>query len=125
MSTEAEIHALATCYLDSAERGDIPAHAECYAPDATIWHNVDEKEQTRDTNIEASREFFRIIGQRVFAERRIHVFSGGFVHQHELQGVRADGVRVVMPICIVCQVKDGRITRREEYFDSARLAQFL
>jgi hypothetical protein len=52
------------------------------------------------------------------------VFEGGFVHQHELRGVRADGVKLALPACLVCLVKDGKITRLDEYFDSARVAEF-
>ena len=40
-------------------------------------------------------------------------------------GTRAlDGVRVALPACIVCAVKDGKITRLDEYFNSARVAEF-
>jgi ketosteroid isomerase-like protein len=47
------------------------------------------------------------------------------VQQHVLRGTRAlDGVRVALPACIVCAVKDGKITRLDEYFDSARVAEF-
>jgi ketosteroid isomerase-like protein len=53
------------------------------------------------------------------------VFDGGFTHQHELQGVRRDGVRVHLAACIVCQVADGKITRLDEYFDSAQVAEFV
>jgi ketosteroid isomerase-like protein len=31
---------------------------------------------------------------------------------------------VSLPACIVCQVKNGRITRLDEYFDSAAVEQF-
>ena len=51
-------------------------------------------------------------------------FDDGFVQQHVLHGVRADGVAVTLPACIVCQVEHGRITRLDEYFDSARGAVF-
>ena len=52
----------------------------------------------------------------------LRVFDGGFVQQHELRGVRQDGVAVRLAACIVCAVEDGRITRLDEYFDSAQLA---
>jgi ketosteroid isomerase-like protein len=53
------------------------------------------------------------------------VFPGGFVQQHVLRGTRKhDGERLALPACIVCAVKDGKITRLDEYFDSARVAEF-
>jgi ketosteroid isomerase-like protein len=54
----------------------------------------------------------------------VHTFDGGFVHQHVLSGTRKDGARLSLPACLVCEVKDGRITRLDEYFDSARVAEF-
>jgi hypothetical protein len=42
-----------------------------------------------------------------------------------LEGVRRDGARVALEACIVCQVRDGRITRLDEYFDSAAVAKFV
>jgi len=65
------------------------------------------------------------IVDRLYDERRLNVFPGGFVHQHVLRGTRKhDGVRVALPACVICQVKDGKITRLDEYFDSAGVAQF-
>jgi len=48
-----------------------------------------------------------------------------FVQQHELTGVRADGVAVRLSACIVCAVEGGLITRLDEYFDSAQVAKFI
>ena len=50
---------------------------------------------------------------------------GGFVQQHVLRGTRKhDGARLALPAYVVCAVKDGKITRLDEYFDSARVADF-
>lgn len=124
MSDQDGVRSLAKRFFDAVEAGDIAAVYECYAPDARIWHNTDELEQSRDENAATLRGFVERIPQRVYAKRRLQVFPGGFVHQHELQCVRADGVRVVLPACIVCEVQDGRISRLDEYFDSARVAEF-
>jgi len=124
MSTEADTRALAKRFFDAVEQGDIDTLHACYAPDAKIWHNTDEAEQSRDDNAETLRGFVQRIPSRTYAKRRLQVFDGGFVHQHELQGVRRDGVKVHLPACIVCLVKDGKITRLDEYFDSAHVAEF-
>jgi ketosteroid isomerase-like protein len=124
MTDETAMRALAKRFFDSVEQGDIDTLYDCYAPDAKIWHNTDEQEQSRDDNAETLRGFAKRISHRVYAHRRVQVFDGGFVHQHELQGVRADGVALSLPACLVCLVKDGKITRLDEYFDSARVAEF-
>ena len=124
MTSQPEIQALAKRFFDAVEAGDIETVHGCYAPDARIWHNTDGAEQSRDDNARTLRGFARLISNRVYAERRLHVFDGGFVQQHEVHGVRQDGVAVRLTACIVCAVADGRITRLDEYFDSAQVAQF-
>jgi ketosteroid isomerase-like protein len=53
------------------------------------------------------------------------VFPGGFVQQHTLEGKRThDDAPVRLPCVIVCAVENGKITRLDEYFDSAHVAQF-
>jgi ketosteroid isomerase-like protein len=124
MTSQSDIQALAKRFFDAVEAGDIETVHGCYATDAKIWHNTDGAEQTRDDNARTLRGFARLISNRVYAERRLHVFDGGFVQQHELRGVRPDGVAVRLTACIVCAVEDGRIARLDEYFDSAQVAQF-
>lgn len=123
MSVDA-IAALARRFFDAVESGDIDTVYGCYAPGAKIWHNTDRLEQTRDENAATLRDFIRRIPTRSYAERRLSLFSDGFVHQHELRCVRLDGVAVTLPACVVCEVSAGQITRLDEYFDSAQVAAF-
>jgi ketosteroid isomerase-like protein len=124
MSQESEIRALAKRFFDAVENGDIDTLRGCYARDARIWHNTDDQEQRPEDNVETLKGFVQRISNRVYAGRRLSVFDGGFVQQHELRGVRADGVSVRLTACIVCAVADGLITRLDEYFDSAQVAEF-
>ena len=125
MSSESDVRALAKRFFDAVEAGDIDTLYGCYAPAAKIWHNTDDAEQSRDDNAETLRGFVKRISNRVYANRRLHVFEGGFVQQHELRGVRADGAAVRLTACIVCAVEGGLITRLDEYFDSAQVAKFV
>ncbi len=123
--TEDKMKALAKHFFDSVEAGDIDGLLACYAPDAKIWHNTDQEVQTPDDNRKTLASMVTRISDRVYEDRRIDLFPGGFVQQHILRGTRVqDGVRLELPACVVCRVKDGRITRLDEYFDSAHVAQF-
>lgn len=125
MSDDAEIRALAKRFFDCVEAGDIDGLVACYAPDAEIWHNTDEQIQGPEDNRKTLAGMVTRILDRVYDNRRVEVFAGGFVQQHVLRGTRShDGVRVALPACIVCAVTDGKITRLDEYFDSARVADF-
>jgi ketosteroid isomerase-like protein len=64
------------------------------------------------------------VPERHYTRRRLEVFEGGFVEQHLLRGKLADGREVSLAACIVCKVRDGRITRLDEYFDSAELEKW-
>jgi ketosteroid isomerase-like protein len=123
--TDDAVRALAKRFFDCVEAGDVDGLVACYAPDARIWHNTDRAEQTPAENRATLNGMVARILDREYADRRLQVFPGGFVQQHVLKGTRAnDGVRVELPACIVCQVTDGKVTRLDEYFDSAQVAAF-
>lgn len=119
------IRAMATRFFDAIEQGDIATMAGTFTPDAAIWHNTDEQFVTVEQTAQTLGGMVGRIRDRRYADRRIQVFPGGFVQQHVLEGVRVhDGVAVRLPCCIVCAVEDLRITRLDEYFDSAHVATF-
>lgn len=123
--TDEQIRKLAKRFFDSVEAGDIDGLVACYAPQARIWHNTDQLEQTPADNRATLQGMVSRIEQRRYEERRLDTFAGGFVQQHILRGKRVhDGVLVELPACVICQVADGCITRLDEYFDSAHVAQF-
>lgn len=121
MSLDA-IRALAVSFFDAIERGDIEKVQSIYAPDAVVWHNTDGLAQPVADNLATLTNFIKFVPQRRYTDRRLDVFDGGFVEQHLLKGKLRDGKELALSACIVCSVKDGRITRLDEYFDSAALA---
>lgn len=125
MTDEQGIEALASRFFDAIEQGDIETMRGSFTPDAEIWHNTDEAIVTRDQTATTLAGMVERIRDREYADRRLTVFPGGFVQQHVLKGVRVhDDVEVRLPCAIVCKVEDGKITRLDEYFDSAHVAKF-
>lgn len=122
MDTPKEIAALAARFIDAVEAGDVEAALACYASDARIWHNTDGIEQTPAENAEVLSGFVKGFPTRSYDERRLDVFPGGFVERHVLRGVSRRGAKLELAACIVCQVKAGKISRLDEYFDSAAVA---
>ncbi len=116
--------ALAKRFFDAIEKGDIDTVAAIYAPDAVIWHNSDGLATTRADNLKVLTNFIKAVPERRYLDRRVGAFDGGFLQQHLLKGKLANGKELSLACCIVCEVKDGRITRLDEYFDSAALAVF-
>jgi ketosteroid isomerase-like protein len=122
MDTVEEIAALATRFIDAVEGGDVETAIACYAPDARIWHNTDGEAQSPAENAAVLEGFVKGVPTRSYDERRLNVFPGGFVERHVLRGATRRGVSFELAACIVCEVKGGKITRLDEYFDSAAVA---
>ena len=102
--------------------GDTEAVRGIYAADAVIWHNNDGVEQTPEENLRVLRWVIRNVKDLLYEEIRRHETAEGFVQQHVLRGVAPNGTALEIPACVVCTVRDGRVTRLEEYEDSAQLA---
>lgn len=112
--------------LDVAERlfnaiqaGDLAAVSAIYDPDVRIWHNNDQATQDRETNLRVIGWLAKNIPDIRYEEVRRHLFAGGFVQQHVLRGTAPNGKPFEVPACIVCEVAGGRVTRLDEYLDSA------
>jgi ketosteroid isomerase-like protein len=121
--TEAEdIHAFSDRFLACLERGDIDQARSFYAPDARIWHNFDECEQTVDENLKLLAWMHRKLPVRKYRLVRRELLHDGWLQQHVVEATLPDGQPFQMPACCVIQMKDGLITRLEEYLDPARAA---
>ncbi|MCC2602493.1 nuclear transport factor 2 family protein [Sphingopyxis yananensis] len=120
-----DIARLAQRFFDAIEDGDIDTMRASFTPDAVIWHNSDERDTTVEQTAVVLTGMVARIKNRKYADRRLQIFEGGFVQQHVLTGNRLfDDGAVRLPCAIICQVKHGKITRLDEYFDSAHVAEF-
>ena len=121
----AAVLALADTMFGAIEDGDIDALRSVYADDIVVWANFDGVGQPLEKALRTVGWLISKLADRRYDITRRELIPGGFVQQHILRGTRShDGVRVALPACIVCAVKDGKITRLDEYFDSARVAEF-
>ena len=125
MSEQDDIRAMATRFFDAIEAGDIETMQVSFTSDAEIWHNTDELIVTPAQTAQTLTGMVTRIKNREYADRRLTTFPGGFVQQHVLKGVRVhDDGPVRLPCAIICKVENGKITRLDEYFDSAHVAEF-
>jgi ketosteroid isomerase-like protein len=103
--------------------GDIDGVRDVYHPDVVVWHNNDQQEQGRDANLAVLSWCVHNIDGMRYENVRRHATEAGFVQQHVLRGrFTKTGAELEVPACIVCEVKDGQITRLDEYLDSAQVA---
>lgn len=117
-----ETEALADRFVRCIEAGDVDGVDSCFSDGAAVWHNDD------GITVPA-RKVLRVLGWladhvsdlRYDVSRRLAV-TDGYVQQHVLRGVAPDGSELALAACLVVRVEDGRITRIDEYFDSAATA---
>jgi hypothetical protein len=95
------------------------------APDAKVWHNFDEVNQSVQETVAGMGIILGKISQVRYEERRCVGFEGGFVHQHAFTGIKADGSKLRIPACIVGTVEGGKVTRVDEYMDPIDLNALL
>ena len=117
--TEQEILAFAKTFVDAIQAGDVPTVRACYAPDAKLWHNTDNIEQTVDQNIKLLEWFMRKLPDRNYRVLRREALKDGFLQQHVLEATLPDGTKWKMDACVVVRMENGRIARLDEYLDSA------
>ena len=120
--TEYEIRELCNRFFDAYQDRRVDVLAELYADDCIVWHNVFGRETTRDQNLEAYPNSYAGQRRRTYNDRIINTFDDGFVIQYSLNGVQHNGHRGSLWICIVGRVRDGKITRIDEYMDSGKFA---
>lgn len=106
-------------YTTAAEAGDVAALRALYASDAVIWHNFDDLEKNVDEHMAMMSWVMKNIRDFRYEEVRRQRTERGFVQQHVTRGTLADGTAWELPTCAVFEVRDGKITRLDDYLDSA------
>ena len=109
-------------FFAALEAGDIETLREIYAPDAVIWHNDDLIEQPVEDNLKVLRGLHRVVSGLHYEIIRRVPAPDGVLQQHILRGRLPDGSDVALHAAMYLQVRDGHITRIEEYLDSGQRA---
>ena len=104
------------------EAGDLDGVRACYAPDVEVWHNHDDAVQDVEANLATLGWVTTHLDDLRYTDVRRQRTEGGFVQQHVLRARNRAGDDVAVPACLVVAVTDGRITRLDEYLDSAQVA---
>jgi ketosteroid isomerase-like protein len=116
---------LADRFFAAVAARDIHAVRGMYAPDAVVWHNYDRATQDVETNLGVLAAATSAIRDFRYEDVRRTATPSGFVSQHVLRGTAPNGEELDVPSCIVCTVRDGRITRLDEYFDAGHIAPVM
>jgi ketosteroid isomerase-like protein len=112
--------------FESIESNDLERlRDDVYAPDVSIWHNNDRNEQGLDANLEVLSWLHRHLQDLEYRNVRRQPTPSGFVQQHVLHGITDDGTHLEVPACLVVTIAGDRISRIDEYIDSAHIAALM
>jgi ketosteroid isomerase-like protein len=123
--TPEDITVLADRFFAAIEAGECETVDKLYSPDATVWHNYDQVDQEREQNIKVLAWLCRRVPGLRYDEIRRVVTPDGFVQQHVLRGTAPDGSPLEVPAMMRVYCADGRITRVEEYLDTAQTTALM
>ncbi len=108
-------------FFAALEAGDTATLASIYSADARIWHN-DGTEDDVESNLKVLRGLHGAVSGLHYEILRRLPAGGGVFQQHTLRGRLPDDRAVALPAAMYLAVEAGRITRIEEYLDSAQAA---
>ncbi|KAL6241889.1 hypothetical protein RBB50_011134 [Rhinocladiella similis] len=124
-SEESAIRAVVNRFFNAIEDADIDTVYDTMAPNCEVWHNYDETIVDREFTKRVLGGMVQRIDNVKYLDRRLVVYSGGFCQQHIVLGTRkCDGEKVRLPAALICKVENDKITRIDEYFDTAQQAEF-
>ena len=116
MSDDDSVMATAAALFDAIERKDVDAVARLYADDVAVWHNFD-----KAANLAVLAGLCKHVPAIRYEIVERHALGGGrIVQRHVLRARTAGGAEITIPACIFVSVADGRITRVDEYLDTAQ-----
>ena len=111
--------ALVTTFFNAIAAGDIATVERIYADDVQVWHNMSNSAQSKTENLAVLRGLSRMGGLRYEVLERLIV--GNRVSQrHTLHVLLRNGAKFEIPASLFLTIEDGRITRIDEYLDSAQ-----
>ena len=122
--TEGEVRELCERFFDAYQDRRVDILEQVLADDCIIWHNVFGRDTTKQDNLSKYHDSYKGQRRRTYDDRTINAFHDGFVIQYSLNGVMENGHRGSLWICIVGRVRDGQITRIDEYMDSSKFADW-
>jgi ketosteroid isomerase-like protein len=114
------VAAVAQRWEAACRAGDPAGIVALLSDDAKVWFNYQGIDLDRAAYRKLLEESSKSFSKRAYRDFRVLRHPGGFVEQATLEGELA-GRPVSAPFCLFATVVDGKITRLDEYFDSATL----
>ncbi|WP_156046050.1 DUF885 family protein [Herbidospora cretacea] len=116
-----DMRAFATELLDAITSGDVARLDRLYADDIRVWHNYDGVDRDKAESLDAIRLIDAGIEGFHATDVRVDPVPGGYVQRCVYRGRdRDEGAEMAVDAMMRVEVRDGRVTRIEEYTDPAQ-----
>lgn len=113
-----EVAAALFAGIESGRADDVAA---LYADDIKVWHNFDNREQSKAENLETLKGLVSSTGSRSYVViERLLLPDGRVLQRHDLKVTTRGGAEFVIPACIFITVRNGHIVRIDEYLDTGQ-----
>jgi ketosteroid isomerase-like protein len=112
-------------FFAALEAGDVEAMDALYAPELVVWTNLTKIDAERAPSLRLVQWLARTVQGLRYEIVARHEIPGGVVQQHVLTGRAPDGTALSAPACLVVLVRDGLITRIDEYLNGDDVAALM
>ncbi len=113
---------LAERLFSAIAAGDVVTVRECYSADTQLVNATTGSAMGIDAIGGLVEVLAREIPDFRYEQVRCEPTPTGFVQQHVIRGTSPQGKAFSIPACCVALVRDGQVTRLDEYADAAALA---
>ncbi|KXU30563.1 hypothetical protein A0J57_18575 [Sphingobium sp. 22B] len=120
MSHRQEMDRIAESHMMSVVRGDMALLDSLLSPDFILTYNVMEGEIGREQALEIGAALSADFSDLRYEGVRRYYTEDGYIQRHVVAGRKPDGTPFRVPGCFFATVRDGRLSRLDEYFDSAQ-----
>jgi steroid delta-isomerase-like uncharacterized protein len=120
-------------YLESFNRRDWGHIRDLLSPAYSYTGSDGTRQQGPEAGLALAQMWASALPDAKVEIRQIHVaggvatveFQAGGTHEGELMGIAPTGRKISMPVCMVLDIKDGKVTAEREYMDMLHLMQQL
>ena len=107
------------------EAGDVEGVDALYDDRAIVWRNIDNRELVKKQMLRVIEFLATQVTDLRYEDVRVQATETGYVQQHTLKCVAANGKPVEVRACLVVTVENGKVLRLDEYLDSAAMAPLM
>jgi limonene-1,2-epoxide hydrolase len=117
---QGDILELAKQFSDAAKAADVDIADKLLDPDFRFWANYTKQTMGKKEMLDYIGTFFPTLRSVEYKDVRITPSANGYVLQQVSDTVLGDGTKISdLDVCMVVQVRAGRLLRIDEYLDAA------